>query len=200
MKTLRDLFLDELADMYDAERRIVKALPKMAKAATCPKLKKVILAHLKETEGHVTKLEQVFRSFDQKAKGKTCKATMGLLEEGDEIAADFNGSEAINAALISAAQKVEHHEMASYGCLHEWAGLLGNKQAARLLEEILDEETAANDTLTNLARGGSNQEALGEGDEKESAGEASDDRPANLRRGMRPANSDRKHAESLVQL
>ena len=200
MKTLRDLFLDELADMYDAERRIVKALPKMAKAATCPKLKKVILAHLKETEGHVTKLEQVFRSFDQEAKGKTCKATMGLLEEGDEIAADFNGSEAINAALISAAQKVEHHEMASYGCLHEWAGLLGNKQAARLLEEILDEETAANDTLTNLARGGSNQEALGEGDEKESAGEASDDRPANLRRGMRPANSDRKHAESLVQL
>jgi ferritin-like metal-binding protein YciE len=200
MKTLKDLLLDELADMYDAERRIVKALPKMAKAATCPKLKKVILAHLKETEGHVTKLEQVFRSFDQKAKSKTCKATVGLLEEGDEIAADFNGSEAINAALISAAQKVEHHEMASYGCLHEWAGLLGNKQAARLLEEILDEETAANDTLTNLARGGSNQEALGEGDEKESAGEASDDRPANLRRGMRPANSDRKHAESLVQL
>jgi ferritin-like metal-binding protein YciE len=200
MKTLRDLFLDELADMYDAERRIVKALPKMAKAATCPKLKKVILAHLKETEGHVTKLEQVFRSFDEKAKGKTCKATVGLLEEGDEIAADFNGSEAINAALISAAQKVEHHEMASYGCLHEWAGLLGNKQAASLLEEILDEETAANDTLTNLARGGSNQEALYEGDEKESAGEASDDRPANLRRGMRPANSDRKHAESLVQL
>jgi ferritin-like metal-binding protein YciE len=200
MKTLKDLLLDELADMYDAERRIVKALPKMAKAATCPKLKKVILAHLKETEGHVTKLEQVFRSFDQKAKGKTCKATMGLLEEGDEIAADFNGSEAINAALISAAQKVEHHEMASYGCLHEWAGLLGNKQAARLLEEILDEETAANDTLTNLARGGSNQEALYEGDEKESAGEASDDRPANLRRGMRPANSDRKRAESLVQL
>ena len=200
MKTLKDLLLDELADMYDAERRIVKALPKMAKAATCPKLKKVILAHLKETEGHVTKLEQVFRSFDQKAKGKTCKATVGLLEEGDEIAADFNGSEAINAALISAAQKVEHHEMASYGCLHEWAGLLGNKQAARLLEEILDEETAANDTLTNLARGGSNQEALYEGDEKESAGEASDDRPANLRRGMRPANSDRKRAESLVQL
>jgi ferritin-like metal-binding protein YciE len=200
MKTLRDLFLDELADMYDAERRIVKALPKMAKAATCPKLKKVILAHLKETEGHVTKLEQVFRSFDQTAKGKTCKATVGLLEEGDEIAADFNGSEAINAALISAAQKVEHHEMASYGCLHEWAGLLGNKQAASLLEEILDEEKAANDKLTNLARGGSNQEALYEGDEKESAGEASDDRPAILRRGMRPANLNGKRAESLVQL
>jgi ferritin-like metal-binding protein YciE len=200
MKTLKDLFLDEVADMYDAEHRIVKALPKMAKAATCPKLKKLILAHLKETEGHVTKLEQVFRSFDQKAKGKTCKATVGLLEEGDEIAADFKGSEAINAALISAAQKVEHYEMASYGCLHEWAGLLGNKQAASLLEEILDEEKAANDKLTNLARGGSNQEALGECDEKESENGLAEKRPANLRRGMRPANLNRKHVESLVQL
>jgi ferritin-like metal-binding protein YciE len=200
MKTLKDLFLDEVADMYDAEHRIVKALPKMAKAATCPKLKKVILAHLKETEGHVTKLEQVFRSFDQKAKGKTCKATVGLLEEGDEIAADFKGSEAINAALISAAQKVEHYEMASYGCLHEWAGLLGNKQAASLLEEILDEEKAANDKLTNLARGGSNQEALGERDEKESENGLSEKQPVNLRRGMRPANLNRKRAESLVQL
>jgi ferritin-like metal-binding protein YciE len=200
MKTLKDLFLDEVADMYDAEHRIVKALPKMAKAATCPKLKKVILAHLKETEGHVTKLEQVFRSFDQKAKGKTCKATVGLLEEGDEIAAEFKGSEAVNAALISAAQKVEHHEMASYGCLHEWAGLLGNKQAASLLKEILDEEKAANDKLTNLARGGSNQEALGECDEKESENGLSEKRPANLRRGMRPANFNRKLAESLVQL
>src|ERR1035438_6380289 len=92
MKTLKDLFLDELADMYDAERRIVKALPKMAKAATCPDLKAAIQAHLKETEGHVTKLEEVFQSFDQKVKSKTCEATVGLLEEGDEIAAEFKGS------------------------------------------------------------------------------------------------------------
>jgi ferritin-like metal-binding protein YciE len=160
MKTLKVLFLDELADMYDAERRIVKALPKMAKAATCDKLKQAILAHLKETEGHVTKVEQVFQSFDEKAKGKTCEATVGLLKEGDEIAADFKGSPAINAALISAAQKVEHYEMASYGCLHEWAGLLGNKNAAGLLQEILDQEKAANETLTKLARAGSNKEAL----------------------------------------
>src|ERR1700722_3802470 len=127
MKILKDLFLDELADIYDAEHQTVKALPKMAEAATCDKLKKVILAHLKETEGHVKKLEQVFQSFGEKAKGKTCKATVGLLEEGDGIAANFKGSPAINAALISAAQKVEHYETASYGCLHEWAGLLGNK-------------------------------------------------------------------------
>jgi len=162
MKTLKDLFLDGLADMYDAEQRLVKALPKMAKAATCDDLKGAILSHLEETKGHVTKLEEVFECFDEKAKGKTCEATKGLLEEGDEIAAEFKGSPAINAALISAAQKVEHYEMASYGCLHEWAGLLGNDDAAGLLEEILEEEKAANESLTELARASSNEEALGE--------------------------------------
>ena len=168
MKTLKDLFLDELADIYDAEKRIVKALPKLAKAATCDDLKDAIQAHLKETEGHVTKLEQVFQSFDEKPKGKTCEATVGLLKEGDEIAAEFKDSPAINAALISAAQKVEHYEIASYGCLHEWAGLLGNDEAATLLESILDEEKAANEGLTELARASSNQEALDETDEAES--------------------------------
>ena len=160
MKSLKDLFLAELADMYDAERRIVKALPKLAKAATCPKLQKALLAHLKETEGHVKKLEQVFVSFEEKVKGKTCEATVGLLEEGDSVAEEFKGSPAVNAALISAAQKVEHYEMASYGCLHEWSGMLGNIQAGQLLQEILDEEKAANETLTGLARASSNQEAL----------------------------------------
>ena len=176
MKTLKDLFLDELADMYDAEKRIVKALPKMAKAATCEDLKAAILAHLKETEGHVTKLEQVFQAFDEKARGKTCEATVGLLKEGDEIAADFKGSPAINAALVSAAQKVEHYEMASYGCLHEWAGLLGNEEAAELLQQILDEEKAANDSLTELARESCNQQALGDSDENES--DDADENPA----------------------
>ena len=165
-KTLKDLFLDELKDIYDAEHRIVKALPKLAKAATCEKLKKAFLFHLKETEGHVTKLGQVFQTLGEKAKRKKCEATVGLLEEGDEIAAEFKGSPAINAALISAAQKVEHYEMASYGCLHEWAGLLGNKKAAGLLQEILNEEETANDSLTDLARAGNNEEALGGGDEK----------------------------------
>src|SRR5512133_72802 len=98
MKTLKDLFLDELADMYDAERRIVKALPKMAKAATSDELKQAFESHLKETEGHVTKLEQVFQAFDEKVQGKTCEATVGLLKEGDEIAADFQGSPALDAA------------------------------------------------------------------------------------------------------
>ena len=182
MKTLKDLFLDELADMYDAERRIVKALPKMVKAATCPDLKAAIQSHLKETEGHVTKLEQVFQSFDEKAKGKTCEATVGLLEEGDEIAAEFKGSPAINAALISAAQKVEHYEMASYGCLHEWAGLLGNTEAASLLEKILGEEKTADEKLTGLARAGNNEEALGDSDTKNTAKDFTGKRPTNLRR------------------
>jgi len=192
MKTLKALFLGELADMYDAERRIVKALPKMAEAATCDKLKKAILAHLKETEGHVTKLEQVFQSFDEKAKGKTCEATVGLLKEGDEIAADFKGSPAINAALISAAQKVEHHEMAAYGCLHEWAGLLGNEEAAGLLNEILDQEKAANESLTELARSSSNDEALGESDDSGSE-EAAEISP----RGIRPVKTNHSRAEPI---
>jgi len=195
MKTLKDLFLEELADIYDAERRVVKALPKMAKAATCPKLRKAILAHLKETEGHVTKVEQVFKCFDEKAKGKTCKVTVGLLEEGDEIAADFKGSPAINAALISAAQRVEHHEMASYGCLHEWAGLLGNTKATDLLEEILGQEKAANETLTELARASSNEEALSQSNETESD-EEPDKTLGNRGRGIRPVKSNRNRVGS----
>jgi ferritin-like metal-binding protein YciE len=198
MKTLKDLFLNQLSDMYDAERRVVKALPKMAKAATCPKLKAAILTHLKETEGHVTKLGKTFQAFDQQAKGQTCKVTVGLIEEGDKIAADFKGSPTINAALISSAQKVEHHEIVSYGCLHEWARLLGNKVAAGLLEEILGEEKAANETLNKLARASSNKEALCGCDEKKSKDETANEQPANLRRGIRPIRLGRKRSGSLV--
>jgi ferritin-like metal-binding protein YciE len=160
MKLLKELFLGELADMYDAESRLVKALPGLAQGATCARLKEALLAHLKQTEGHVTKLEQVFALFDETPRKKTCEATVGILKEGDQLAADFRGSPAINAALISAAQRVEHYEMAAYGCLHEWAGLLGHREAAGLLKSILDEEKAANATLLALARSGSNREAL----------------------------------------
>ena len=162
MKTLKTLFLDELMDMYDAEQRIVRALPKMIKAATCAKLQGALQSHWRETQGQVTKLERVFKSIGERARGKKCEATIGLLKEGDEIAGEFKGSPAINAALIAAAQKVEHYEMASYGCLHEWAGLLGHDTAAKLLGEILEEERGANETLTSLARAGSNEEARDE--------------------------------------
>jgi len=176
MKTLEELFKDELADMYDAERRITKALPKMTKAATCPDLKKAFQKHLKETKGHVRKLEQVFRTCGQKARGKTCEATVGLLEEGDEIAEEFKESPAINAALIAAAQKVEHYEMATYGCLHTWAKQLGNGKAAGLLKQVLDEEKEADNVLNELALSYVNQAALGE------TNRAANRRPGNLSR------------------
>ena len=195
MKTLKDLFLDELQDMYDAEQRIVKALPKMAKAATCEDLKGAFLSHLEETKGHVRKLEQVFDCFDEKAKAKTCEATKGLLEEGDEIAAEFKGSPAINAALIAAAQKVEHYEIASYGCLHEWAGLLGDDEAAGLLEEILEEEKAADTALNELAHASSNKEALGDADQ-DGTQKPADKKSAKPSKGVR-AISGRKTAAAL---
>jgi ferritin-like metal-binding protein YciE len=169
IKTLQDLFDSELADIYDAERRIVKALPKLAKAASDENLKKAFLKHLEETKGHVTKLEQVFESLGRKAKGKTCQATVGLLKEGDEIAEEFQDSPAVNAALISAAQKVEHYEIASYGCLHKWAQVLGHNEAATLLKKILDEEKATNEALTQLAESKSNSEALDKTEEASSS-------------------------------
>lgn len=197
MKTLNDLFLDELADIYDAERRLVKALPKMAKAATCTHLQKAILSHLEETKGHVMKLEQVFDCFDKKAKGKTCDATVGLIAEGEEIAADFKGSPAINAALISAAQKVEHYEIASYGCLREWAGMLGNTKAFALLQEILDEEKAANESLTELARARNNGEAMDESDQ-EASEDAAEKRPKTQKQGVRPGGSSSRNRTAAM--
>lgn len=189
MKMLNELFLNELADMYDAEQRLVKALPKMAKAATCKELQAAILSHLEETKGHVSKLEQVFEAFDKPAKGQKCEATIGLLEEGDEIAADFKGSPAINAALICAAQKVEHYEIASYGCLHQWAELLENEEAAALLSEILDEEKAADEALTGLAAS-KNQEALGEGTGEDK--EDQDETTTFGERGVRPSSAKKR--------
>ena len=169
MKTLQDLFFNELADIYDAEHRIAKALPKMVKAATSAPLKKAFELHLKQTVEHAKKVEEVFACFDRKPKAKTCEATVGLLKEGDEMAESFIGSPAIDAALIATAQKVEHYEMATYGCLHEWANLLGNKKAAALLQEILDEEGSTNKALTILARAGSNEDAMAETQNKKLA-------------------------------
>lgn len=197
MKTLKDLFLDELADIYDAERRIVKALPKMAKAATSNDLKKAFQSHLAETAGHVKTVERVFEAFDAKARGKTCEATKGLLEEGSEVAANFKDSPAINAALIAVAQKVEHYEMASYGCLREWASMLGNAEAAALLQGVLDEETASNAALTQLARARSNGEAMGK-PEAPRRGKLPARLPVSPRRLVRPLATGRKGARALL--
>lgn len=166
MSSLKDLFLDELADMYDAEKRISKGLQKLAKAATNEELRDAFTTHVEETQGHIAKVESVFQLLGQKAKGKACKATIGLLEEADEISSENKGSPTINAALISAAQKVEHYEIGSYGTLREWATLLGNDEAAEIIGEILSEEEATNDKLTDIAESAANEEAMTEDSEE----------------------------------
>jgi len=151
MKTLEDLFLAGLSDMYYAEQQLVKALPKMAKAATNEELREAIESHLKETEGHVEKVEAVFEAFDKPAKSKKCAAIVGIIKEAEEIISENKKSPTINAAIIFAGQKAEHYEIASYGTLREWADQLSNSRAINLIEEILDEEKAADRTLTSLA-------------------------------------------------
>ena len=152
MRTLEALFFDELADIYDAENRLTKALPALAKAATHDPLRNAIEDHLMQTEGHIKKVEQIFKTFGQPPRTRKCEAMAGLLRESDEIRSENTGAPTINAALISAVQKVEHYEIASYGCLHQWAQQLGNDQASSLLQETLDEEKAADNKLTELAR------------------------------------------------
>ena len=157
--TLEDLFLEELEDMYDAEHRITKALPKLIEAATCNELKAGLENHLRETEGQITKLERVFGVFDVEPSTAKCEAIVGILAEGDTIVKKNKKTPAINAAIISAAQKVEHYEIASYGCLKAWADVLGKNEAVRLIDEILEQEKKADQTLNALSAS-KNQEAL----------------------------------------
>ncbi len=160
MKTLEDLFLDSLADMYYAENQLVKALPKLAKAATHDDLRDAFESHLRETEGHLQKLEGVFEQFGKKPHSKKCPAIVGIIKEADEIVSDNKKSPTINAALVYAAQKAEHYEIASYGTLREWAQHLQKDQAADLINEILDQEKAADEKLTRLAQTHCNEAAV----------------------------------------
>lgn len=159
MKTLENLFLDALADMYYAENQLVKALPKMAKTATDEDLSDAFEMHLAETERQVEKLEQVFAEFGEKARAKKCPAIVGIIEEAEEIISDYKKSPTINAALIYAAQKVEHYEIASYGTLREWAQHLQKYEAADLISDILEQEKAADQRLTELAQAHCNKSA-----------------------------------------
>ena len=169
MSDLRELFLDELADLYSAEKQLLKALPKMAKAASSDDLRQAFEEHLTQTEEHVSRLEQVFEAFDKPAKAKTCKAMQGLVEEGDEVIKDYKGEAACDAALICAAQKVEHYEIASYGTLCTWAEVLEVGEALDLLQQTLEEEKETDERLTELAESSSNMEAEeGESEENES--------------------------------
>ena len=166
MKTLHDLFLDQLADAYYAEKQLAKALPKVAKAAGNDRLREVIESHLEETEGHVQILEKVFREMGETPRGKKCHAILGILKEGEELIDEYNGSPALDAAIVAAAQKVEHYEITTYGTLIEWAKNLDQSDVAVSLEAILDEEKAADISLTKLAREGVNESAE-EGEEEE---------------------------------
>jgi ferritin-like metal-binding protein YciE len=151
-KKLNDLFYDTLKDIYFAERQILKALPKMAKAAKSEELKSAFLTHRDETETHVERLTQVFDLIGKRAQAKTCEAIKGILEEGDEIAEDYAGSEALDAGLLAGGQSVEHYEMARYGTLKTWALQLGMKDAANLLEQTLQEEKKTDALLSKLAQ------------------------------------------------
>jgi ferritin-like metal-binding protein YciE len=151
-KTLDDLFYDTLKDIYYAERQILKALPKMARAATAPELKTAFETHREQTEGHVERLRQVFEILGKRAQGKTCEAIQGIIAEGEEIIEEFKGTPALDAGLISSAQAVEHYEITRYGTLKAWAEKLGKTDAAKLLDATLKEESETDSTLTKLAK------------------------------------------------
>ena len=158
-KDLHDLFLDQLKDIYFAEKQIVKALPKMAKAATSSELKAGFEKHLQETQGHVDRLEQVFDLIGAPARGKTCEAILGIIEEAKEIMDEFKDSPALDAGLVSSAQAVEHYEIARYGTLKAWANQLGRSNVVKLLEATEQEEIATDKKLTQLGVGQVNRKA-----------------------------------------
>jgi len=160
LDSLQKLFVEELKDVYHAEKQLVAALPKMAGAATDTDLAEAFTKHLKETEGHVTRIEEMFRILDLPKRGKKCKGMEGLVQEGKEILEEKGEGSVVDAALISAAQRVEHYEMAAYGCLRTYAQLLGYSNIVELLGQTLHEEEAADAKLTQLAEGGINAAAL----------------------------------------
>lgn len=151
LKTLEDFFIESLKDLYSAEKQITKALPKMAKAASSEELKDAFESHLEETENQITRLEKIGRSEGKALTGKKCAAMEGLLEEGKELMEEDAAPEVLDVALIAAAQKVEHYEIAAYGCAVTYARLLGKDDVVDLLQETLEEEAAADEKLTAIA-------------------------------------------------
>jgi ferritin-like metal-binding protein YciE len=156
---LHELFLDELADIYNAEEQLTKALPKLAKTAKNDQLREAFEQHLEETENHVTRLEQVIESLGESMKRKKCKGMEGVIEEGEEVISEQKNSSALDASLIISAQKVEHYEIASYGSLCSWAEQMGHSEALELLRQTLEEEKAADEKLTEIAESVANTQA-----------------------------------------
>jgi ferritin-like metal-binding protein YciE len=159
VKTLNDLFVETLKDLYYVEKKLVKTLPKLAKKASSPELKQAMEDHLEETETHVQRLEQVFEMLNQRASAKTCEALEGLIREADEVTGEIEDDQTMDAALISSAQTVEHYEIARYGTLACWAAEIGNTDIAELLEQTLEEEKAADEKLSMIAEDQINQRA-----------------------------------------
>lgn len=155
--SLRDAFIDELRDTYDAEHQILKALPKMVKKAKNKQLKAAFASHLDETKGQVKRLQEAFKTLDKKPKAKHCEGMAGILKEGKSVMAEDFDDATMDACLIAAAQRVEHYEMAAYGTLIAWAKLLGETKVVKLLEETLKQENSADKKLTGLAEDGINQ-------------------------------------------
>ena len=168
--TLHDAFIDELRDTYDAEKQLTKALPKLAKASSNPKLPQAFESHLQETQGQIARLEKVFASLDEKVRGKHCDGIAGIIEEGKSVMEEDFDDATMDACLIAGGQRAEHYEMAAYGTLIAWAKAMGHMDAVDLLQETLDEEKAADEKLSSLAEGGINQRAADaahpEGDEE----------------------------------
>ena len=159
LNTFEDLFVEQLQDLHDAEQRLTKALPKMAAAAHSPALKSAFEEHLRQTQNHVTRLEQVFKSIGKTPQSKTCEAMKGLVEEGSEVINGTGDPDVKDAALIAAAQRVEHYEIAGYGTVRTFAQRLGKTEAARLLQETLNEEAETDKKLTGLAEKAINPKA-----------------------------------------
>lgn len=158
-RTLDDLFHDTLRDIFYAEKKILKALPKMQRAAMAPDVKEAFARHREETQGQIERLEQVFEAFGKPARGKTCDAIEGIIAEGEDIIEEFAGTSALDAGLISSAQAIEHYEITRYGTLKAWALELGQREAAGLLDETLREEMQTDKTLSGLAKAGANERA-----------------------------------------
>src|SRR4051812_30104178 len=196
-QTLHDAFLDELRDAYDAEKQLIKALPKLAKAAESDDLRTAFETHLEETQGHAQRLEQVFENLGEKARGKHCDGMAGIIEEGKAILEEEFEGTTLDACLIAAAQRAEHYEMAAYGTLVAWARAMGHEDAVGLLEEILEEEKAADEKLTALAEGGINAEAALEA-HPEGEGAAEEPEPELVGAGARGSRTSKSAGSSTT--
>ncbi len=193
--TLHDAFIDELRDSYDAEKQLIKALPKLAKAATSPELREAFESHLDETRGQVERLEQVFASIGEKVRGKHCDGIAGIIEEGKSVMEEDFDDQTMDACLIASGQRAEHYEMAAYGTLVAWARAMGHDEAADLLQETLDEEMAADQTLSALAEGGINQEAAENAHPANDESEDEDAEEAAPRKASKASASGKKAAK-----